>query len=133
MSAQNDDRTYPQVQAGTLEGDFRTPKGFLEWFYQGGGPGDQLDDVRTLRVCFWRVLESYLLTSRKHLYFGACLFAKNGIKNCIPTITSISVAQLSACFLCSHANPLFLFLIPPINKQIQIAMFGKFQVCQFSF
>ena len=96
---------YPQVRAGTLEGDFRTPKRFLEWFYQGGGPGDQLDDVRTLRVCFWRVLESYLLTSRKHLYFGTCLLAKNGIKNCIPTKTSISVAQLSACSFASMRIP----------------------------
>ena len=66
------------------------------------------------------------------VHFGAFLLAKNGIKNCTPAIPAISLAQLFACFRCSHANALFLFLTPPINKQIPIAMFGKFQVVEFS-
>ena len=70
-----------KYEQGPLREILEPQKRFLEWFYQGGGPGDQLDDVRTLPVCFWRVLESYLLTSRKHLYFGACLLAKT---NCPP-------------------------------------------------
>jgi len=50
---------YSQLRAGTLGGDYRTPPGVLQSFSQGGGPGDQLDDVRTLEVCFEGVLESY--------------------------------------------------------------------------
>ena len=50
---------YSQLRAGTLGEDYRTPPGVLQSFSQGGGPGDQLDDVRTLEVCFEGVLESY--------------------------------------------------------------------------
>ena len=50
---------YRQLRAGTLEGDSRTPTGVLQSFSQGGGPGDQLDDVRTLAACVRGVLESY--------------------------------------------------------------------------
>ena len=57
-------KEYRQVRAGTLEGDFRTPTGGLKSFFQGEGPGDQLDDVRPLAACVGRVLESYLRESR---------------------------------------------------------------------
>ena len=52
------------------------------------------------------------------LHFGAFLLSKKGIKNCIQAKPTISQAQLSACFLCSHASPLFLF--HPISKLSQL-------------
>ena len=51
--------SYSQLRAGTLGEDYRTPPGVLQSFSQGAGPGDQLDDARTLEVCFEGVLESY--------------------------------------------------------------------------
>ena len=52
------------------------------------------------------------------LHFGAFLLSKKGIKNCIQAKPTISQARLPACFLCSHANPLFLF--HPISKPPQL-------------
>ena len=101
------------------------------FFFFGGGPGDQLCGVRPLAACFGRVLDSNLgnqTYDSRTPSFWAFLLSKKGIKNCIQGKTTISQAQLSACFLCSHANPLFLFLTPPINKQTQIVMFGNFKL-----
>ena len=50
------------------------------------------------------------------LHFGAFLLSKKGIKNCIQAKPTISQAQLTACLLCSHANPLFLLLTSQIIK-----------------
>ena len=40
-------KIFPQVRANAPGQDFRAPTGCLIWFSWGGGPGDQLDDVRT--------------------------------------------------------------------------------------
>ena len=45
-------------EQGPLGGTIEPPQGFYNLFPRGG-PGDQLDDVRTLEVCFEGVLESY--------------------------------------------------------------------------
>ena len=46
-------------EQGPLRGILEPPTGVLQSFSQGGGPGDQLDDVRTLAACVGGVLESY--------------------------------------------------------------------------
>ena len=115
---------YPQVRAGTRFVRFQTPKRVSDFFFffSGGGPGDQLCWVRPLAACFGRVLDSNLgnqAYDSRTPSFWAFLLSKKGIKNCIQGKTTISQAQLSACFL---------FLTPPINKQTQIVMFGNFRL-----
>ena len=77
---------YRQLRAGNLEGDSRTPTGVLQSFSQGGGPGDQLDDVRTLAACVGGVSGIISWGIRKMilepLHFGAFLLSKNKVNNC---------------------------------------------------
>ena len=82
---------------------------------------------------FWNLILGNQAYDLRTPSFWSLSVVKKRNQKLHPRKKTISQAQLSACFLCSHANPLFVFPTFPINKQIQIVMFGKFQVGQFDF
>ena len=62
-------------------------------------------------------------------HFGAFLLQKEGWRKYIQVKPTTSKAQLSACFLCSHANPLFLLLTTPIHgNRSRLSCSGNFRL-----
>jgi len=103
--------------------------------FPGGGLGINLmmlDLWQLVLGGFWNLIleiQAYDLRTS----FWSLSIVKKKIKICTQGKPPISQAQVSACFFCSHANPLFVFPSLPIKKQIQMVMFGKFQVGRFDF
>jgi len=128
---------YRQLRAGNLEGDSRTPTGVLQSFSQGGALGINfvgLDLWQLVLGGFWNHIMGNQENDPRTPSFWAFLLSKKGIKNCIQGKTTISQAQLSACFLCSHANPLFLFLTPLMNKnRSRLSFPGNFRLVNLIF
>ena len=118
---------------GPLRKILNPQKGVWNHFPRGD-PWHQRIAFRPLAACFGRVLEPTLRKSSLNPFIlEPFCCQKKGIKNCIAKPT-ISQAQLSACFLCSHANPLFLCLNPLMNKNRSILSFsGKFRLVNLIF
>ena len=107
-----------------------------EMVFAGGALGINLmmlDLWQLVLGGFWNLILGYQAYDLRTPSFWSLSVVKKRNQKLHPRKNPISQAQLSACFLCSHANPLFVFPTFPINKQIQIVMFGKFQVGQFDF
>jgi hypothetical protein len=109
---------YPQVRAGTLEENFRPPKRVWNDFPRGGlGINEWFLDLWQLVLGrFWNQIFGSQAFDPRTPWFWSLSVVKKRIKNCIQAKSTISQAQLSACFFCSHANPLSLFLTPKFLK-----------------